>query len=421
MIEVRDTIIGKIAVDWKLGEFSKDINIQGRIGWKGYKTTDLVDHGPIVVGGTEIKSFIELNLSNVKHLSREKYEESPEIMLKDKDILLVTRGNLGEVGFYHAKYGEGTINPSVIILNKFKGDPKFLFYYLISKQGNHQVLSLTSGSSIPAIYQSEVKTLLYPKPPIEEQKAIAKVLTAFDDKIELLQAQNKTLETMAQTIFKEWFGKYQVGDKLPEGWRVGKLGNEFDITIGRTPPRKETQWFSDRPTGKKWISIKDIGNCGTFIYNTSEYLTDEAIEKFNIPIIPTNTTILSFKMTVGKLTITTEDMLSNEAIAHLKIKNDSTLTSEFIYLFLRDLNFNSLGSTSSIVTAINSTIIKGIDFIIPKDELMNRFQKKILPIFKKIQNNSSQIQSLTKTRDTLLPKLMSGQVRVNNIKKTADA
>ena len=76
-------------------------------------------------------------------------------------------------------------------------------------------------------------------------------------------------------------------------------------------------------------------------------------------------------------------MLSNEAIAHLKIKNDSTLTSEFIYLFLRDLNFNSLGSTSSIVTAINSTIIKGIDFIIPKDELMNRFQKKILPIFKK--------------------------------------
>ena len=227
MIEVRETIIGKIANDWELGEFSKDINIQGRIGWKGYKTSDLVDEGPIVIGGTEIKSFIELNLSDVKHLSREKYEESPEIMLKDKDILLVTRGNLGEVGFYHAKYGEGTINPSVIILDKFKGDPKFLFYYLISRQGNHQVLSLTSGSSIPAIYQSEVKTLLYPKPSILEQKAIAKVLTSFDDKIELLQAQNKTLETMAQTIFKEWFGKYQIGDELPEGWRVGEFSELF--------------------------------------------------------------------------------------------------------------------------------------------------------------------------------------------------
>ena len=120
------------------------MRIKGRIGWKGYKTSDLVDSGPIVIGGTEIKSFIELNLRQVKHLSREKYEESPEIMLKDKDVLLVTRGNLGEVGFYHSKYGEGTINPSVIILNEFVGEAKFLFYYLISKHGNHQVLSLTS-------------------------------------------------------------------------------------------------------------------------------------------------------------------------------------------------------------------------------------------------------------------------------------
>lgn len=306
-------------------------------------------------------------------------------------------------------------------INKEIADYNFIDFLVRSKLWYGFVKSVKSGSAQGGANANDFALFPINLPPLPEQKAIAKVLTAFDDKIEILQAQNKTLETMAQTIFKEWFGKHQIGDELPEGWRVGKLGNEFDITIGRTPPRKETQWFSDRPTGKKWISIKDMGNCGTFIYNTSEYLTDEAIEKFNIPIIPTNTTILSFKMTVGKLTITTEDMLSNEAIAHLKIKNDSNLTSEFIYLFLRDLNFNSLGSTSSIVTAINSTIIKGIDFIIPKDELMNSFQKKILPIFKKIQNNTSQVQSLTKTRDTLIPKLMSGKVRVNNIKQTANA
>ena len=114
-------------------------------------------------------------------------------------------------------------------------------------------------------------------------------------------------------------------------------------------------------------------------------------------------------------------MLSNEAIAHLKIKNDSNLSSEFIYLYLRDLNFNRLGSTSSIVTAINSTIIKDIDFIIPKDNLLKSFQKRIKPVFEKIQNNTSQIQSLTKTRDVLLLKLMSGQIRVKNLKQTADA
>ena len=204
--------------------------------------------------------------------------------------------------------------------------------------------------------------------------------------------------------------------KIPEGWRVGKLGGEFDITIGRTPPRLETEWFSDKPTGKKWISIKDIGNSEMYISNTSEYLTDEAIEKFNIPIIPENTTILSFKMTVGKLAITTEEMLSNEAIAHLKIKENSNFSTEFIYLFLKGLDFNSLGSTSSIVIAINSTIIKALEVLVPKNQVIRKFNAVIQPIFVKLKNNNFQIQTISILRDTLLPKLMKGEVKVTGFK-----
>jgi type I restriction enzyme S subunit len=146
--------------------------------------------------------------------------------------------------------------------------------------------------------------------------------------------------------------------------------------------------------------------------NTAEYLTNKAIERFNIPIIPKNTTILSFKMTVGKLTITTEDMLSNEAIAHLKLKQNTVLSSEFIYLYLQDLDFNALGSTSSIVTAINSTMIKYLEFLMPEKNILLQFDELIKPIFDKIYNNTTQIQTLKQTRDTLLPKLMSGQLRV---------
>tara|TARA_B110000977_G_scaffold116922_1_gene151067 strand:- start:1085 stop:2326 length:1242 start_codon:yes stop_codon:yes gene_type:complete len=353
-----------------------------------------------------------------RSISIEGLEKSSAKLLPKNTILFSSRA---PIGYVVISLNEIATNQGFKNLVCDEVNSHFKYFYYLMKFKSEYIERLSSGSTFSEASGTLIKSIELKLPPLPEQKAIAKVLTAFDDKIEILQAQNKTLETMAQTIFKEWFGKYQVGDELPEGWRVGKLGDNFDITIGRTPPRKETQWFSDRPIGKKWISIKDIGNCGTFIYNTSEHLSDEAIEKFNIPIIPANTTILSFKMTVGKLTITTDDMLSNEAIAHLKIKNDSNLTSEFIYLYLRDLNFNSLGSTSSIVTAINSTIIKGIDFIIPKDSLLNSFQKRIIPVFEKIQNNTSQIQSLTKTRDTLLPKLMSGQVRVKNLKQTADA
>ena len=239
-----------------------------------------------------------INLDQIKRVDHSLYKKWMKDEIQFNDILLTSEAPMGEVLLWKSHEKIVLSQRLFAIRAKENISPNYLYYYFISKAFQHELNARSSGTTVLGIRQTElVKTNLI-IPTLPEQKVIAKILTAFDDKIELLQDQNKTLETMAQTIFKEWFGKYQVGDELPEGWRVGKLGNEFDITIGRTPPRKETQWFSDRPTGKKWISIKDIGNCGTFIYNTSEYLTDEAIEKFNIPIIPTNTTILSFKMTV---------------------------------------------------------------------------------------------------------------------------
>lgn len=315
---------------------------------------------------------------------------------------------------------EGGSSNDVLIFRPINLDDlnsKFLYFFISSDEFINFTVKSAKGTKMPRGDKEAMKSLKITIPKnINEQKAIAQILTTFDNKIELLQAQNKTLEATAQTIFAEWFGKYSVDDELPEGWSIEKLGNEFDITIGRTPPRIEQEWFSNIPTGKKWISIKDIGNSGTYIFNTSEYLTDEAIKKFNIPVIPENTTILSFKMTVGKLTITTEDMLSNEAIAHLKLKADTALSTEFIYLYLQNLDFNALGSTSSIVTAINSTMIKAIEVIIPNKVILLNFDEAIKPLFDKIKLNTEQIQNLTKTRDELLPRLMSGEVRVNEFK-----
>jgi len=308
-----------------------------------------------------------------------------------------------------------------------KGLDSYLNDYLVYYLKNTNLSPYITGAAQPKLSKSNLLSIPFILPENKnEQKSIANILSSFDEKIELLREQNEILETLAQTIFKEWFVNFnypdatgemegsELGD-IPKGWRVGKLGDEFNITIGRTPPRKESHWFSKTPIGKKWSSIKDMVNSGTYIFKTSEFITDEAINKFNIPVIPENTVILSFKMTVGKLAITTEDMLSNEAIAHMKVIKGTCLTSEYIYLFLHGLDFNSLGSTSSIVTAINSTMIKQIQFLIPKDRVLKNFDEIIKPIFEKIKHNTSQIQTLTKTRDTLLPKLMSGKVRVKGV------
>lgn len=155
-----------------------------------------------------------------------------------------------------------------------------------------------------------------------------------------------------------------------------------------------------------------MGNDGAYIFNTAEYLTRDAVRRFNVPVIPKNTVVLSFKMTVGRVAITTDDMLSNEAIAHFKFNPETPFTVEYLYLYLKNFKYDALGSTSSIVTAINSAMIKDMEIQIPDPSLMQQFDIIVKNQFKKIRENQVQIGSLEKLRDTLLPKLMSGEVRV---------
>lgn len=291
------------------------------------------------------------------------------------------------------------------IPDKKIADLDFIFYTLTHFQ--RELKHIGEGSVQDNINLGTFEDLLFPIPPLPEQTAIASVLSSLDDKIDLLHRQNATLEKMAETLFRQWFV-----EEAKEEWEVDSLGKLFDIGIGRTPPRKEHQWFSENPLDMKWVSIKDMGKSGVYISSVSEYLTEEAVERFNIPIIPANTVMLSFKMTIGRLAITSESMLSNEAIAHFKVKKNSKLYSEFLYLYLKTYQWEQLGSTSSIVEAINSQMIKEMEIVIPEEDSLIRFKEIIEPYFKKIKSNQTQIRTLTALRDTLLPKLMSGEVRV---------
>ena len=290
-------------------------------------------------------------------------------------------------------------------------DAKFIFYYL----KNLGLNQFAEGSSHPLVTQTLLNSIdiIIPST-LPEQRAIASVLSSLDDKIYLLHRQNKTLEAMAETLFRQWFV-----EEADEGWEEGKLSQYVDIGIGRTPPRQEHEWFSESETDIKWISIKDLGNDGTYIFKTAEYLTRNAVERFNIPVIPSNTVVLSFKMTVGRVAITTEEMLSNEAIAHFKFKCDTPFSVEYLYFYLKTYQYDSLGSTSSIVTAINSAMIKDLTINLPDENKMTKFSIVVQNIFEKVKTNKIQIRTLEKLRDTLLPKLMSGEVRVDYKKEAA--
>ena len=180
----------------------------------------------------------------------------------------------------------------------------------------------------------------------------------------------------------------------------------------KTPSRKEHHWFSDDSNDVVWVSIADMGKSGLFIGDSSEYLTNEAVERFNVRRIPKGAILLSFKLTVGRLAIALCELTTNEAIAHFKYKND--YEKEYLYCYLKAFDYYSLGSTSSIATAVNSQIIKAMPFVMPDTAMLKKYHELAAPLFSKIEQNAKQIQTLQKLRDTLLPKLVSGEVRVNH-------
>ncbi|WP_196758480.1 restriction endonuclease subunit S, partial [Moraxella catarrhalis] len=228
----------------------------------------------------------------------------------------------------------------------------------------------------------------------------------------------KTIEDLSQTEYQELWEiadafPSEFGDEgLPIGWKFNQADNLFEVGIGKTPPRKETEWFSDNANDMEWISIKDMGNQGMFITESGEYLKAEAVDKFNIKKIPKNTVILSFKLTVGRVSITTKETTTNEAIAHFKIPSPSKLSSEFLYCYLKNFDFNNLGSTSSIATAVNSKMIKEMEILEPSDLVVKHFNEYIEGIFNKLRENIIQNNNLAKIRDELLPKLLSGEIEV---------
>lgn len=317
-------------------------------------------------------------------------------------LCITIAANIAEIAIlkFNACFPDSVIG---FIPDNSKCDLDFVYYTL--KFFQRELQQMGDGSVQDNINLGTFDEISFPFPPLPTQTAIAEVLSSLDDKIDLLHRQNKTLEQLAETLFRNESEKWKTKSE--------KLGDVFDIKIGRTPPRKEQHWFSVNPKDVKWISIKDLGNSGIYIDTVSEYLTKEAVERFSIPVIPENTALLSFKLTVGRVAITTEEMLSNEAIAHFKLKPNSELFPEFLYLFLKSFNYGSLGSTSSIAEAVNSQMIKEIEMDIPGENILKKFKEQVSPLFEKIKSNSRQISTLTQLRDTLLPKLMSGEVRVN--------
>jgi type I restriction enzyme S subunit len=302
------------------------------------------------------------------------------------------------------------------------------------------------GATMPNLNEGIIRSFPFKMPPPQEQRAIASTLSALDDMIDLNRRMNETLEATARAIFKDWFVDFGptrakmegrapylapemwalFPDRLddegkPLGWQKEWLDTLFQITIGRTPPRKEHEHFVAGSLGRTWLSIKTMGDVQIFAFRSEEDLTPEAVARFRVPLVPAGTVMVSFKLTVGRVAIAAHDMHTNEAIAHLVKRPHTSIPTEYTYCFMKAFDYQRLGSTSSIATAVNSGSIKGIEMLVPTASCLDNFSRLAGPLFSMIRTNCEEATNLAATRDILLPKLMSGEIHVKDAQKAVAA
>ena len=324
--------------------------------------------------------------------------------------------NCGNVRYFQGK--AYMTEHAIVAIGNEKANTKYLAcLFSLMHLGNLSAQSAQPGLSVQTLSKQIVNL-----PHISTQNQIADIIRSLDTKIELNKYINDNLEQQAQALYKSWFvdfepfkdGEFMDSELglIPEGWHVGKAGDFYEINIGKTPPRKEHEWFTLDKSQNIWISISDLGSDGRFLFNSSEYLTDKAIQKHNIVLVPADTVLLSFKLTIGRVGIAGTQLTTNEAIARF-ITN--SVNREYTYFLLKNFNYSKLGSTSSIATAVNSKIIKAMMVLMPSNECLLNFKKLVGPIIDGIKKNEEEILRLTALRDNLLPKLMSGELKINEL------
>lgn len=334
-----------------------------------------------------------------KTITKEGLKNSATKLLDAGDLIISARGTVGAfaqlkipMAFNQSCYGlrakEDTAND-------------FLFYLL--KQNIQQVKKNVHGAVFDTITRDTFDQIEFLLPSLPEQRAIAAVLSSLDDKIELLREQNKTLEATAQAVFKEWFAApsevLAKEGELPKGWRVGKLGDEFEILMGQSPKGE-----SYNETGNGVFFFQGRTDFGFRFPSTRLYTTEPArlADRFD--------TLVSVRAPVGDINMAFDTCCIGRGVAAVKSKFKS-----YAYYKIKTLRktFEDFEGAGTVFGSMTKNDFNGIETVLPDQDLIAKFDQLAAPLDAKIFNNSVQIQTLSKLRDTLLPKLMSGEIRVN--------
>lgn len=401
--------------EWKEARLGDICTIIGRIGFRGYTAKDLVetpDKGAISLSPTNIANF-ELNLSKVTYISWEKYYESPEIMVAPGDIVFSKTGTVGWSALIKEVVHPITLNPQLVVFKDIKINPVYLSYVMRSHLFKGLVKNITGGSAVPTLTQKDLGNLEFPVADSETQEKIASILSSLDDKIAVNKKICENLEAQAQALFKHWFVDFV-------HFKDGKF---VESELGMIP----LSIICEQITDGVHNSVKDEPN-SSYMLLSCKNIVGGVLSKNNYRSISKNTfdslrlrtklakgdILISSVGTIGEITIVEEDPLNYEFQRSVAIvKPKEKIGTYFLYNALlaskTRLQHAAHGAVQQCLFLGDLKKFKVNCYDIEKAFLYNETVK---PLFEEIAKLHQESDRLSTLRDTLLPKLMSGQIKV---------
>jgi len=384
--------------------------------WKEYKLDDVAIINPTesITKGELAKKVMMDALhpftKKINNFSVEPYNGGMKFRNGDTIVARITpcleNGKTAFIDFLDEnEIGYGSTEYIVLREKENISDKHFLYYFSISPEFREvAILSMTGSSGRQRVQTDVVREHTFLLPPLPEQKAIAAVLSSLDDKIDLLHRQNKTLEALAETLFRQWFI-----EEAQEDWEEGILDDILSVKGGTTPSTKNPEYWDG---SIHWTTPRDLSNNDClYLFDTERKITEAGLSKISSGLLAKGTILLSSRAPIGYLAISEIPVAINQG--YIAILADKGFSKYFIYLWIKlNLDYIISNANGSTFLEIPKSVFRKLTVLKPPRKIRISFNDKVQPLFEKIKTNSYQIRTLEKLRDTLLPKLMSGEVRV---------
>ncbi|NLO81283.1 MAG: restriction endonuclease subunit S [Xanthomonadaceae bacterium] len=366
---------------------------------------------------------------------------------------VIITGRVGTLGKLFAPSGPCWPSDNALVIQPSSPETDFRFLRYALQHVIAEAAGMNRGAANPLITQGDLGRLPVSHPPLPEQRAIAHILGTLDDKIELNRKQNETLEAMARALFKAWFvdfepvrakmeGRWQRGQSLPglpahlydlfpdrlveselgeipEGWCCSTIGEEVTVCGGSTPSTKEPAFWEG---GQHcWATPKDLSSLRfPVLLDTERKITDAGLARISSGLLPAGTVLLSSRAPIGYLAITEVPTAINQGF--IAMKCDGVLPNVFVLLWCRE-NMDAIvgNANGSTFLEISKSNFRPLRVVVPPDEVLTTFTKLAAPIYEDLAENEHESRTLAKLRDTLLPKLISGELRVKDAERFLEA